>query len=185
MTEKENKIFHKRKKLNLKVKQGFQIWLLIRIMGTVLLTIALATFILYYYSASVVDSDYLSHALKVRKLSEILLPVLLAASLTSIIAGLLLALFLPQKIAGPIYRIEQDMLQIRTGDLTKVINLRHADVLKEFAESVNITVQDIRNTVKDIKKTNSDLEEKITIGDIAEISEAFKKQTHQLHKFIT
>ena len=110
---KVQKVFHKRKKLNLKVKQDFQIWLLIRVMGTVLVAIGTASIILFFYSKSVVDADFLSHAEKIRKISEILPPVLLAASLTSLLAGLLIALFIPQKIAGPIFRVEQDLQQIR------------------------------------------------------------------------
>jgi len=185
MTKPGKKTFQKRKKLNLKVKQDFQMWLLLRIMGTVLVTITLASIILYFYSANIIQSDYLSHALKIRKLSEILLPVLLAASLTSIVAGLLLALFIPQKIAGPIFRIEQDLLEIRTGDLTKVINLRCADVLKELAQSVNMTVHDIRNMINDVKETHSDLEATIIKGDTEELKKALEKQKGFLEKFTT
>jgi methyl-accepting chemotaxis protein len=185
MQENEKQVFHKRKKLNLKVKQDFQVWLLLRIMGTAILTIVVASIILYFYSATVVDTDYLSHTLKVRKISEVLLPVILAASLTSICAGLLLALFLPQKIAGPIFRIEQDLTQIKNGDLTKTINLRYADILKDFAQTINMTIDDFRNKINDVKEANSDLEAKITKGEIPEIKEAFEKQKKSLEQFIT
>jgi len=185
MTENEKKVFHKRKKLNLKVKQDLQIWLLIRIMGTALLTIIVASLILYVYSVTVVDTDYLSHAAKVRKISEVLLPVLLAASLTSIVVGLLLAIFLPQKIAGPIFRIEQDLLHIRTGNLTKVVSLRCGDILTELAQSVNMTVHDIRHMINDAKETTDALEATIAKGDIKEIKEAFAKQKACLNKFKT
>ena len=185
MKETEKKVFHKRKKIDLKVKQDLQIWILVRIMATILVTIGLASFILYFYSVTVVDTDYLSFAPKVRKVSDVLLPVLLAASLTSIVAGLLLTLFLTQKIAGPIFRIEQDLQDIRTGDLTKDINLRYADILKELAQSVNTTILDIRNIVKDAKGSNSNLEARIAQGDITEIRAAFEKQRECLDKLIT
>ena len=101
MEKKDSKVFHKRKKLNLKVKQDFQIWLLVRIMGTSMVTIIVASILLYLYSKGVVDAEYLSFKTDVRRVSEVLLPVLIAASLTSIVCGLLIALFLPQKIAAP------------------------------------------------------------------------------------
>ncbi len=185
MAETEKQVFHKRKKLNLKVKQDFQVWLLLRIMATAMLTVCIASVILYYYSATVVDGDYLSHALKVRKISEILLPVIIVASVASVFVGLLLALFLPQKIAGPIFRIEQDLEIIRTGDLTKVVNLRSADILKELAQSVNLTVNDIRTMVSNVKQTNIDLEVIIDQGDNEEIKETLEKQKECLDKFIT
>jgi len=107
---KVQKVFQKRKKLNLKVKQDFQMWLLIRVMGTVLVAIATASVILYFYSKSVVDADFLSHAEKVRKISEILPPVLLAASLTSLLAGLLIPVPAPENC--------RSNLQGRTGSTT-------------------------------------------------------------------
>ena len=185
MSKKDKKVFYKRKKLNLKVKQDFQIWLLLRIMGTSLLTVVLASVLLYIYSKGVVDAEYLSFKPDVRKVSEVLLPILLAASLTSVVAGLLLALFLPQKIAGPIFRIEQDLLQIRAGDLTKTVNLRCADILKELAESVNMAMADIGNIVKDIKDSSDELEKKIVEGEAAEIKKTFELHKKQLERFKT
>jgi len=181
----ETKAFYKRKKINLKVKQDFQVWLLMRIMGTSLLTIVVAGILLYLYSKGVVDAEYLSFKPDVRKVSEVLLPILLAASITSIIAGLLLALFLPQKIAGPIFRIEQDLLQLRTGDLTKTVNLRCADILKELAESVNMTMADIGNMVKDIKESGKTLESKIIEGEAGEIKRALELHKKQLERIKT
>jgi methyl-accepting chemotaxis protein len=183
--EEEKKVFYKRKKINLKVKQDFQIWLLLRIMGTSLLTIVMASILLYLYAKGIVDAEYLSFKPDVRKVSEVLLPVLIAASLTSIVAGLLLALFLPQKIAGPIFRIEQDLLEIRTGDLTKTVNLRCADILKELAESVNMTVGDIGHMVKDIQESGNTLGTKILAGEADEIKRAFDSHKKQLERIKT
>lgn len=181
----EQKVFHKRKKLNLKVKQDFQIWMLVRILGTALLTILVASILLFLYAKGVVDAEYLSFKSDVRKVSEVMLPVLVAASLTSLVAGLLLALFLPQKIAGPIFRIEQDLLEMRTGDLSKTVNLRNADILKELAEAVNMTMDDIGNLVKDIKDSGNVLEKKIIEGEAAEIKKTFELHKKQLERIKT
>jgi len=185
MADNEQNGFYKRKKLNIKIKQDFQIWFLVRIMGTSLLTIMIASVLLYLYSRGVVDAEYLSFKTDIRKVSEVLLPVLVATSLTSIICGLLIALFLPQKIAGPLYRIEQDMLQIRTGNLTKTINLRSADILQDFSESINMTIGDIGNIVKDIKESGNVLETKINEGESVEIKKVFDLHKEQLERFKT
>ena len=182
---KEKKGFHKRKKLNLKIKQDFQIWLLVRIMGTSLLTIIIASVLLYLYAKGVVDAEYLSFKTDIRKVSEVLLPVLLAASLSSIVCGLLIALFLPQKIAGPIFRIEQDMLQISTGDLTKTINLRSADILKDFSETINMAIGNIGNMVKDVKESGNALEMKINADESDEIKKEFELHKEQLERIKT
>ena len=185
MAEVQQKVFHKRKKLNLKVKQDFQIWLLTRIMVTALATVVLASIFLYLYAKGVVDTEFLGFKPNVRKVSEVMLPILIAAALTSTIAGLVLALFLPQKIAGPIFRVEQDLLQIRTGDLTKVVNLRCADILKELAETLNGTIADIGHMVKDIKMSGSVLESKIHEGDAAAIKEALEHHLNQMDRIKT
>ena len=154
-------------------------------MGIILLTIAITSILTYLYSRGVIDAEELSFKSKVRQLSEVMLPVLAAGSLTSIIAGLLLALFLPQKIAGPIYRIEQNMLQVGTGNLTKIITLRKDDILKDFAASVNTAVADIGNMVKDAKESGNILETKIIEGKLDEINKAFDFHKNQLERIIT
>jgi methyl-accepting chemotaxis protein len=179
--QQEKKVFHKRKKLNLKVKQDFQIWLLTRILGTVLVTIGMSSILIYLYAQGQIAADFLN----VKKLSEILLPFLLVSSLTSIVAGMLLALFLPQKIAGPIFRIEQDLQKVREGDLTKKVTLRCHDIMKELAEHVNVTVADIRYLLRDIKEVQTNLEVKLSDVESEEIKGLLDQQKTNLEKFKT
>lgn len=176
---------YKRKKVNLKIKQDFQIWLFMRIMGTILLTIGIASILAYLYSRGVVDAEQLSFKSEIRPLSEVMLPVLIAGSLTSIIAGLLLALFLPQKIAGPIYRIEQDIMHVGKGDLTRNINLRDNDILKDFAITVNTAVADIGNMIKDVKISGKELEIKIIEGKLDEINTALEFHKEKIDRLTT
>jgi methyl-accepting chemotaxis protein len=179
--QQEEKKFYKRKKLNLKVKQDFQIWLLTRILGTVLLTIGVSTVLLYLYAQGKITADFLN----TKTLSEIILPFLLVSSLTSIVAGMLLALFLPQKIAGPIFRIEQDLQEVREGDLTKKIQLRSHDILKELAEHVDTTVADFRYLFRDIKEVQANLEVKLSDIESEEIKGLLDQQKNNLDKFKT
>ena len=179
--QQEKKVFYKRKKLNLRVKQDFQIWLLSRILGTVLLTIGVSSVLLYLYAKGQIAADYLN----IKKLSEILLPYLLVSSLTSIVAGMLLALFLPQKIAGPIFRIEQDLQKVREGDLTKKVTLRCHDIMKELAEHVNMTIADMRHTIKEIKETQGNLELKLSDVESEEIKKLLDQQKTSLERFKT
>jgi len=179
--QQEKKVFNKRKKLNLKVKQDFQIWLLTRILGTVLLTIGMSSILIYLYAQGQIAADFLN----VKKLSEILLPFLLVSSLTSIVAGMLLALFLPQKIAGPIFRIEQDLQKVREGDLTKKVTLRYHDIMKELAERVNVTVADIRYLLRDTKEVQANLEVKLSDVESEEIKGLLDQQRSNLERFKT
>lgn len=149
---------HKRKVLNTGVKKEFQRWLLIRILGTVLLSGLVAAIVLYFYSRQELgDSFYTAH-ITVRRVSDLLLPVILAGSAVSLISGMFLALFLPQKIAGPLYRVEQDLEPLGAGDLTVRITLRDGDTLKDFAAVVNTNIEELHGKIKAIKTGLGDID---------------------------
>ena len=131
---------YKRKKLNLKVKTQFQRWLLVRILGTVILSSVVAAIILYFYASQEIGESFYDAHIKIRRVSDLLLPVIIAGSFVSLLSGTLLALFLPQKIAGPVFRIEEDLKEIQAGNLKKEIRLRQGDPLKELAQVINATI---------------------------------------------
>jgi methyl-accepting chemotaxis protein len=142
---------YKRKILNIGVKKEFQRWLLTRIFGSVVMSGLIAAVILYFYSHKELgDSFYAAH-ITVRHVSDLLLPVILAGSAVSLVSGMFLALFLPQKIAGPLYRIEQDLERVGEGDLTVQVTLREGDTLKDFAKVVNYNIDELRQKLNRIK----------------------------------
>ncbi|MBU0481013.1 MAG: methyl-accepting chemotaxis protein [Proteobacteria bacterium] len=139
---------HKRKKLNLQVKKKFQIWLLKRILATVVVSSVVAALILYFYAQQEVGASFYEAHIKIRKVSDLLIPVILAGSFVSLISGTLLALFLPQKVAGPVFRMEQDLKEIQEGNFNKVIRLRDGDPLQGLAETINQTFAVVREKLK-------------------------------------
>ena len=154
----------RRKKLNLTVKRQLQIWLLVRIIGIILLCTLVAVLVLYFYSRhELADSFWQAH-IRIRRVSDLLLPVLLTGAGVATAAGVVLALFLPQKIAGPLYRIEQDLQVVRTGDLTKVISLRQGDILKELAMEINLTTEFIRGKTAAMQTQYREIED-LMAGD--------------------
>lgn len=175
----------KRKKINFGIKRELQIWFLIRILGITLLAILFAGILAYLYARNFVDAEFLRFQVNTKTTAEIFWPVFLAASLTSIVAGLLLVLFLPPKIAGPLYRVEKDLDQIGSGDLTKNITLRSGDILSEQAEAVNMAVSQICGLVNEVKEAGNALGEKIDAGDSEEIRSAFEHLRKQLDRIIS
>lgn len=131
---------YKRKKLNLTVKRDFQLWLLVRIIGTILLSSLVAATILFFYARQEIGQSFYEAHIRIRHVSDLLIPVVIAGSLVSLISGTILALFLPQKIAGPIFRIEEDLKKIQEGQFDRVIKIRKEDPLQDFAETINKTL---------------------------------------------
>ena len=143
---------YKRKKLNLSVKRKFQLWLITRVMGTVMLCSVVSGLILYFYANKQLADSFFDVHIEVRRMSDILLPVILSGSAISFVSGLLMAIFLPQKIAGPLYRIEEDLRQIQDGDLHKVIKLRKEDPLHGFVKTLNTTITGLSVRIEDAEE---------------------------------
>ncbi|MBU1138727.1 MAG: methyl-accepting chemotaxis protein [Proteobacteria bacterium] len=142
---------YKRKRINLGVKKYFQKWLLIRILGMIIFSSIIAALILYFYARQEITSSFFDAHIKIRRVSDLLLPVVAAGSMVSLISGIILSLFLPQKIAGPIFRIEQGLKPIQDGDFTSLISLRKDDVLKDLAGEVNKATTETRVRVQKSK----------------------------------
>ena len=178
-------MIYKRKKLNLKVKRDFQIWLLVRILGTIMVSSIIAALILFSYaSREVGDSFYQAHV-EIRRVSDLLLPVIGVGSLVSFLSGLAIAIFLPQKIAGPIFRIESELKIIEQGDLTKQIKLRSTDIMQDLSGSVNKTVGSLRTRFQDVKLTHAELEKYISEDNKVEIAKSLANHRDSLDKFQT
>ncbi|MBW2186550.1 MAG: methyl-accepting chemotaxis protein [Deltaproteobacteria bacterium] len=150
---------YKRKLLNFHVKHRLQIWLMIRIGGIIILTAIISALVLYGYARhETVNSFYDAH-IKIRRLSELLIPVVLAGSAVSLISGTLLAIFLPQKLAGPLYHIEKDL------DLTVRIHLRSNDTLHNFAQQINETINHLDQHLSHIQHLNDEMQQSSKAAD--------------------
>ncbi|MDX2495608.1 MAG: methyl-accepting chemotaxis protein [Desulfuromusa sp.] len=175
MEKKTNEKF-KRKKLNLSVKREFQMWLLARILGVVTVSSLVAVLILYFYSRQEISSTFYSAHIQLRRVSDLLFPVMASGAFISLLSGLGLALFLPQKIAGPIYRVQKSLKVIKSGDLTEKVILRKNDAFMDLADSVNETTSELRNRIQEIKDVQFELDQ---VLDALEHKEAMDLATRQ------
>lgn len=177
--------FKDRKKLNLAVKREFQQWMLKQVLLAVVVSSVVAAIILYFYARQEVIGSFFDAHVKIRRVSDLLLPVVIAGSAVSLVVGVFLSLFLPQKIAGPIYRIEQGLEKIGSGDLTTTVNLRDHDILKDLADNVNQTTASLRRQVHEAKAGCMELERAVLAGDLARTSEMIQLQKELIAKIIT
>lgn len=148
----------KRKRLNLNVKRQFQIWLLVRILGVVLISSVMAVLILYFYARQEISSSFYSAHIQIRRVSDLLFPVIAAGAFVSLLSGMVLALFMPQKLAGPIYRVQKSLEAIRGGNLTERVSLRGNDTLVDLADSVNEAAAGLRVRIQEIKEIQGELD---------------------------
>jgi methyl-accepting chemotaxis protein len=149
---------NRRKKLNLAVKKEFQMWLLARIVAVVAVSSFVAVLILYYYSSQEISSSFYTAHIQIRRVSDLLIPVMTAGAFVSLLSGIALALFLPQKLAGPIYRVQKSLEVIAEGNLTEHVVLRKNDALMDLADSVNETTAGLRTKIQNIKEIQQELD---------------------------
>lgn len=176
---------YKRKKLNLSVKREFQMWLLVRILGVVVVSSLVAAVILFFYSRQEISANFYSAHIQIRRVSDLLLPVMAAGAFISLISGMLLAFFLPQKIAGPVYRIQKSLDSIRTGNLTEVVKLRTGDTLMDLADSVNETTASLREKILEIKAVQEELDALVQTLESLEAKDIATRQKSALEQLRT
>lgn len=183
--EKTKPIRYKRKKLNLAIKREFQIWLLVRIIGVVIVSTLVAVLILYFYSRQEISESFYSAHIQIRRVSDLLIPVIAVGACISLLSGAALALFLPQKIAGPIFRIQKGLETIGTGDLTEHIVLRRNSTFKDLAEAVNTTTTSLRVRVDDIKEIHGELDRLLSASENEDARPLLDRQKKALERLQT
>ena len=90
-------------------------------------------------------STYGGGGLAIEKTASAILPsVVLTTLVTTAIIGvvvLILTLLISHRIAGPMFRFEQDLKQIAKGDLQKKIHIRDGDQFAGMVENLNGMVE--------------------------------------------
>lgn len=156
---------HRRKKVNLSVKKDLQVWILKRIAGVVLLSIVLALIILYVFSRRSIGTTFHMAHLRIQYVSDLLLPVILASGGICFLAGLVFALFFPQRIAGPVYRMEDGLMRIARGEFDHVFKLRRTDRFQSLAEAANQAFGRVRSEFREVADGLQEVEATLERGD--------------------
>ncbi len=144
----------KRKWFNYSIKRQLQL----RILGWILFVLVISSLIsggIFYYSGNrKIDSTYKQFHVQLYNMKQVLGPwALLAVSLGGFVA-LTVALFYPQKIAGPVYRLEKRIQNIASGNLTEDIRLRSNDELQDLAREINQMGASLRERLLAAKKSS-------------------------------
>lgn len=153
------------------IKRGLQMKYVVLVFATVFLTAIVSALDVYY----VVGKSVLMHYEDAN-----LLPVMQgAAKLLALHMSLFMlvvivcALFISQRFAGPIFRLERVSESLAKGDLTVKVQFRQGDEFFETAEYMNRMIASLREKVQKDKNLSdrivlkmNDLSQKLTDGKI-------------------
>ncbi|GBD95746.1 MAG TPA: methyl-accepting chemotaxis protein [Nitrospirae bacterium] len=150
---------NRRKHLNFSIKRKMQLRLFIKVFTIAIVGVGIMGAIFYFYSDREISSSYRQFHIHAKNFLDLLLPAIVLSLLAALLVSIVITLFFPIKIAGPLYRIERDLKEkLAKGDLTLKFHLRKGDEVDELAEAVNICVANWKKKIETIKKSAEDLE---------------------------
>jgi len=125
----------------------------VKVLGIVIVGVGIMAAVFYFYSNREINASYRQFHVTAKNFLDYLWPAVISSLILAIIAAVAITLFLPQKIAGPLYRIEKDLKdKISKGDLTVKITLRKGDELAGLADAVNLTVESLNVRLEKISR---------------------------------
>ncbi|MGQ0644078.1 MAG: HAMP domain-containing protein, partial [Elusimicrobiota bacterium] len=124
------------------------------IVGVVMAFVAGAAMVVlgeyYYYYGRRMDSDLMDWSVFLSFLAS---NQFLLAKLAAFMAGgVALALFLSNRVAGPLYRLRKAIRQVAAGDLRHHVRLRKGDLLQETAAEFNAMQDGLAARLAEVRK---------------------------------
>ncbi len=154
---------NRRRAKNYFIKKELQSRFILKFCLLVILACAIMGALVYALSEKTTTTGFEDLRLTVKSTADFILPTLLLSSLVAVIlvslATIIVFLFISHRFAGPIHRLETELVEIGKGDLTTDIRLRKKDELKPLAAIVNNMVHNIRNPLSAAQAKISELGE--------------------------
>lgn len=123
------------------IKQEFQFKFIIKFCLILIAGIIISTGLVFLFSQETLTSSFDNSRLVVENTGYAIMPVLIITNLITLgiitLAVIIVTLFVSHKIAGPMFRFEQDIKKIAKGNLLVRINLRQKDQFSEMADAFN------------------------------------------------
>lgn len=157
---------NRRKILNFSVNRKLQLRLFIKILGIATIGVVIMATVFYLYSNREIGNSYRQFHIHANNFLELLFPAAISSMILAIVAAIVITLFLPVRIAGPLYRIERDLKdRVSQGDLTMRLKLRKGDEFGELADTINMTIDSLRQKIDMIVQPAEELVTRIKAGD--------------------
>ncbi len=123
------------------IKKDFQFKFIMKFCLILIAGIIVSTGLVFLFSQQTLTSSFDNSRLVVEQTGYAIMPTLIITNLITLgiitLAAIGVTLFVSHKIAGPMFRFEQDIKKIAQGDLSVRINLRQKDQFSEMANAFN------------------------------------------------
>lgn len=123
------------------IKKDFQFRFIFKFCLLILLGVVISTGLLFLFSQDTLTSSFDQSRLVIKQTSFAILPAAIYTNVITLalitLATIAVTLFVSHKLAGPMFRFEEDIKVIGDGDLTKRVRLRKKDQLTAIVDSLN------------------------------------------------
>jgi len=163
------------------IKKNFQFKFIIKFCLIIISGIILSTGLVLLFSQGTLTSSFDNSRLVVENTGYAIMPALIITNLITLgvitLAVIIVTLFVSHKIAGPMFRFEQDIKKIATGDLLVRINLRQKDQFSEMADALNDMASDLHGKIVRIDRQ---IDRILTSRSESEMDTDYKKMVLEL-----
>lgn len=164
------------------IKKGFQFRFILWFCLLVLLGGMLSTGLILYFTQGNLTSLFSNSRLVVTDTAIFILPAVIYTNMITILiislSLMVVTLFVSHKIAGPLFRLEQDINVIAKGDLTFTVRLRKGDQLRELSADINEMTASLNTKVAAIQ---SGVERVMISASDQNAPKWFQEKLHELH----
>ena len=167
------------------VKKEFQFRFILKFCLILLAGVIISTGLLIFFSQDTLTSSFSHSRLVIRSTAEAMLPAIITTNLISlaliIVTTIIVTLYISHKIAGPIFRLENELQRIGRGDLTTTVSLRNNDQMLAFAQRVNVMTADLNRRVTGIRHQAENISKAASQPDSLE---EVRRQVNKLDRYI-
>ncbi len=152
------------KRRQLYINRDFQTRFILKFCLILLLGGAISIGLTFFNTQESLTSSFSNSKLVIQNTSLAIMPSVIYTTLIStLVIGLIVimvTLLASHKIAGPMFRFEQDINNIAAGDLKSRIDIRKEDQFQAIATSLNNMIDSLNTKFSDIKRDANALAEK-------------------------
>lgn len=171
------------------IKKGFQLNFLYRFILLLVVESLLIGGLFMQISSNTLTTGYMDSIFRIERTPNFFLMPFILIILISVvgmgITGMVIFILLSHRIAGPLYRFEQDLEEIGRGDLTKRINIRSTDQLVELKESLNTFTNLFDQRIGSIKSCIEELDKLLAKKDDPENAARIREYLERLKREIS
>lgn len=177
------------------VETGFKLKFMLTFCIITITAVSMASLLFYFLTYRELSHDYGEAFYSLQSVKGAIFPLLFASiqSITLLtvvsIAIAVISLFFSHKIAGPLYRFEQSMEAVGSGDLTCVVRLRAGDQFQRLEKTMCTSINSMNQRVKgmnDVLLRFKTIEERLkTLLDMDFQQKGLKALTEDLRSELT